>query len=588
MAGVGALGSEQAAQSRGCALVFTSGRSSWPPLAQMVRALGWLVPPWNEVHRTIDSIAKADVRDVNLVLYDSANPNATWSLEVVLEKRAQARAAFPGARLIVLIPEDDAYMANALGLAHVQCAALPTLDGVALERLRAHLKNIPPPEGPRPKSALACLVGQSLPMRRVRDLVERIALTDASVLIEGETGTGKELIARAIHERSRRKDRRYLVVDCGALHPSTLESELFGHRKGAFTDASESRPGLLRSATGGTVFLDEIGEMRLDAQPTLLRFLQERGVRPVGEVDSVQIDVRVVAATNRDLEHECREGRFRLDLFYRLAISRLYVPPLRDRLDDVPDLARHFFFTALCERDTPKPSSPEKAIRISESALDLLQQQRWEGNVRALQAVMQRVIQLRGAADPDSQIEREITEEEITLALGNRNSTQVENAASVPARARACEACEDARLEIHLQGERWRLDRDESLATLFWSIVCHARHGSFDHDNGLVKTTDLEAHLEASSEHFRKWLDDLCALGLLRPVRRNSRRGEEVGKPYAYGLAECFVLPATWPTGMYKLKQAKHEARLRAIVARACTKWPDLVTPGEPLADSAT
>ncbi len=186
------------------------------------------------------------------------------------------------------------------------------------------------------------LLGHSQPMRQILDLIGKIATSRSTVLITGESGTGKERIARAVHDLSDRKDKPFLVINCGAIPEALVESELFGHEKGAFTGASSRRLGIFREAEGGTVLLDEIGELPLPVQVKLLRVLQERKVRGIGEASESSIDVRVVAATNRVIEEDVKTGHFRQDLYYRLNVIRVAVPPLRDRREDVGELARHF------------------------------------------------------------------------------------------------------------------------------------------------------------------------------------------------------------------------------------------------------
>ncbi|AKU98119.1 Response regulator of zinc sigma-54-dependent two-component system [Labilithrix luteola] len=222
------------------------------------------------------------------------------------------------------------------------------------------------------------VVGASSAMRRVFGLVARVADADAGVLIHGETGTGKELIARAIHDRSRRKDGPFVAINCASIPASLLESELFGHERGAFTDAKTQRTGLFLQASGGTLFLDEIGELPLEVQPKLLRALQERKVRPVGSNREIPFDARVLTATNRILEDEVYERRFREDLFYRINVVKIDVPPLRERSGDVLHLARHFLKQyadrhGKVDMDLSPPAA-EKLISYS-----------WPGNVRELE-----------------------------------------------------------------------------------------------------------------------------------------------------------------------------------------------------------
>ncbi len=231
------------------------------------------------------------------------------------------------------------------------------------------------------------LLGESRAMKLVLDLVARVADSDASVLIMGESGTGKELIARALHEESGRRSGPFLAVNCAAMPPALLESELFGHVRGAFTDAKSSRTGLFAQATGGTLFLDEIGDLPLEMQPKLLRALQERKVRPVGGNEEVAFDARIVTATNRDLEIEVEEKRFREDLYYRINVVRVDAPALRDRGSDVLILAQHFV-----ERFAARSN---KAVRgVHAAAAERLVTYDWPGNVRELENCMERAVAL--------------------------------------------------------------------------------------------------------------------------------------------------------------------------------------------------
>ena len=231
------------------------------------------------------------------------------------------------------------------------------------------------------------MVGASPTMRRVYDLITRVASTEASVLITGESGTGKELVARALHKRSERADGPFIAINCAAMPATLLESELFGHVKGAFTDARASRDGLFVQATGGTIFLDEIGELPVELQPKLLRALQERRVRPLGSTQEVTFDARIVCATNRDLEAEVEVGKFRQDLFYRINVVRIPVPPLRSRGNDILLLAQRFL-----EKFAARSGKPIKGI--SSSAADRLLSYDWPGNVRELENCMERAVAL--------------------------------------------------------------------------------------------------------------------------------------------------------------------------------------------------
>ena len=222
------------------------------------------------------------------------------------------------------------------------------------------------------------VVGASAAMRRVFGLVARVSDAEAGVLIHGETGTGKELIARAIHERSRRKDGPFVAINCASIPANLLESELFGHERGAFTDAKQQRHGLFLEANAGTLFLDEIGELPLEVQPKLLRALQERKVRPVGSNREIPFDARVLTATNRVLEDEVYERRFREDLFYRINVVKIDVPPLRERGGDVLHLARHFLKVYSDRHAKP-------AVELAPAAADKLIAYSWPGNVRELE-----------------------------------------------------------------------------------------------------------------------------------------------------------------------------------------------------------
>ena len=229
------------------------------------------------------------------------------------------------------------------------------------------------------------IVGQSGPMRKVFDAIETVGPTDATVLVTGESGTGKELVARAIHHASPRRFHPLVAIHCGALTETLLESELFGHEKGAFTGAQYRKKGKFEIAEGGTVFLDEIGDITLKTQTDLLRVLQEREITRVGGNQTIKVDFRCIAATNKDLEKLIEEGKFRPDLFYRLNVFRIELPPLRERREDIPVLVNHFvqkFSLAMNKRIT----------RVSPAAMNQLQQQPWLGNVRELENAVERAM----------------------------------------------------------------------------------------------------------------------------------------------------------------------------------------------------
>lgn len=252
-------------------------------------------------------------------------------------------------------------------------------------QLRKEIRRLRQASGPA--SGETGILGESDAIRRLSRLIERVADGDATVLINGESGTGKELVARALHRLSRRKNGPFVAVNCAALPPGVLESELFGHERGAFTDARRAHEGLLRKASGGTLFLDEIGEMSLDVQVKLLRALQERRVRPLGSSQEIPFDARIVCATNRDLETEVEHGRFREDFYYRINVVTLHTPPLRARDNDVLLLAQHFI-QSIAER-TGKP------VRgLSTAVAQRLLEYDWPGNVRQIQNVIERAMAL--------------------------------------------------------------------------------------------------------------------------------------------------------------------------------------------------
>ncbi len=312
-----------------------------------------------------------------------------------IELCGEVRAAHPG--VLTVVVTGDAELESAIGAIRagaydyiVKPIELDVLV-VALERAITHLdldrevhrlRGVV--AGARPVSTI---IGDSPVIRRVADLVDKVAASDVSVLIVGESGTGKELVARAIHQASPRRDLPFVAVNCAALPAALLESELFGHVRGAFTDARRARPGLFVQAGGGTIFLDEIGEMPPEMQVKLLRALQERRVRPVGGDDEVPFAGRFLAATNRDLEADVAEHHFREDLYYRINVVQIAMPPLRARLGDLLPLAQHLIAKIVARTGTPM-------LGLSADAARVLLDYDWPGNVRELENCLERAIAL--------------------------------------------------------------------------------------------------------------------------------------------------------------------------------------------------
>ncbi|MEX0647662.1 MAG: sigma-54 dependent transcriptional regulator [Balneolaceae bacterium] len=244
------------------------------------------------------------------------------------------------------------------------------------------------------------IVGHSSGINQVKQIIEKVAPSNSRVLITGENGTGKELVARSIHDKSQRASKKFIDVNCAAIPSELLESELFGHEKGAFTGASDRRIGKFEQADGGTLFLDEIGDMSLDAQAKVLRALQENTITRVGGTERIKVDVRVLSATNKDLHDEIEQSKFREDLFHRLNVIPVHLPPLRKRCEDIPDLAEKFL------RELVEEDINYSGKRFSAGALEVLQKQNWPGNIRELQNVIERLALL----SPND----EITEKDVT------------------------------------------------------------------------------------------------------------------------------------------------------------------------------
>jgi transcriptional regulator with GAF, ATPase, and Fis domain len=290
------------------------------------------------------------------------------------------------------------------------CLEEGSIVEIGATRLAFHLGHEPFEIELSDEGAFEGLIGRSVAMRELFALLARVSPTDAPVLLEGETGTGKELVARAIHKRSRRSDKPFVVFDCGAVPPTLIESELFGAERGAYTGAVATRAGVFERADGGTLLLDELGELQLELQPKLLRVLETGEVTRLGGETVRKVDLRVIAATNRDLARMIADGRFRADLYYRLAVIRVRVPPLRERDGDIPLLAVHFAREIL--GDLSRSRIPEPTL---EAIFEQLRHHQWPGNVRELRNVVERAAILAdpkliraGALDAVGELQRSI------------------------------------------------------------------------------------------------------------------------------------------------------------------------------------
>jgi formate hydrogenlyase transcriptional activator len=302
-------------------------------------------------------------------------------IQVLQMLSSQAAIALENAQLYDEMKQEVDYRRQAEEALRVTLAELETLKN----RLQA--ENVYLQEEIRREHNFEEIVGNSPALLEMLRQIESVAATDATVLICGETGTGKELVARALHDRSARQARPLVKVNCGAISAGLVESELFGHVKGAFTGALERRVGRFELADGGTIFLDEVGELPLETQVKLLRVLQEQEFEPVGSSRTVRVDVRVIAATNRDLDEAVRGGRFRADLFYRLHVFPIQVPPLRARPSDIPQLVM-FFLTRFARK------LGKQIDTVPQSVMDLLSTYAWPGNIRELQNLIERAVVL--------------------------------------------------------------------------------------------------------------------------------------------------------------------------------------------------
>jgi two-component system response regulator AtoC len=290
------------------------------------------------------------------------------------------------------------------------------------EKVQLIAENIFLRERVNAETDLSGIIGSSAKIQDVLRMIARLKDTRTPVLITGESGTGKELVARAIHYRGQYAKRPFVAVDCGSLVPTLIESELFGYEKGAFTGAIKAKKGLFESANGGTIFLDEIGELPLEMQAKLLRVLQEKEVRPVGSNDRVKVDVRVIAATNRDLEIAYRDGTFRKDLYFRLNVVTVHLPPLRERRADIPTLA-HWFLNKF---------APNQTVQVTHAATQDMLEYDWPGNVRELENCIERAVALGShsvidAHDLPPAVRHDVSERhESLIERGSMSSTDLE------------------------------------------------------------------------------------------------------------------------------------------------------------------
>ena len=367
-------------------LIVDDDRELRAMLAEDLIRRGWQAETAADAAEALDYAA---ANDLDVVLTDMNMPGLS-GLELC-ERLAANRADVPVIVLTAFGSLDTAVAAIRAGAYDFVTKPVDTdLLSISLDRALKHRRlqeQIRVLSDERGDDEDGLLIGRSTAICDLRRQIDRIADTDTSVMVYGESGTGKELVSRMLHERSRRRERPFVAVNCAALPEHLLESELFGHRKGAFTDARTDRKGLFLEANGGTLLLDEIGEMPLTLQPKLLRALEERRLRPVGGGSELPFDVRVVSATNRDLEAEAEGGAFRTDLFYRLNVIQLSVPPLRSRGTDILLLAEHFLrrFARRFDKDVVGLGGP-----TSERLLNY----NWPGNVRELRNAMERAVAL--------------------------------------------------------------------------------------------------------------------------------------------------------------------------------------------------
>jgi|YNPBryantNP2012_1023418.scaffolds.fasta_scaffold13151_2 DNA-binding NtrC family response regulator len=369
-------------------LLAEDDRSTRSSLSQFLKGLGYEVVEASTGHEAMEHLS---ARPFDIVVTDLMLPGV-GGLEILRALQTDA----PGTVGIVITgfgTVQNAIEAMRLGvfeylLKPINFDELQIVLERALEFQRLRKENRQFKREVQRQFGLQNLIGHSDAMRRILDLIEKVADSDSTVLIYGESGTGKELVARAIHYRSDRMDKPLVPINCAAIPSDLLESELFGYEKGAFTGAHRTKIGRFEYANGGTLFLDEIGEMSPQLQVKLLRVLQEKSFERLGGVRPIQVDVRIIAATNRDLEKAIEEGKFREDLYYRLSVIPIHIPPLRERKEDIPLLVEHF----LEKFNTEKGRS---VSGVSPKAMEKLTEYSWPGNVRELENLIERLVVLK-------------------------------------------------------------------------------------------------------------------------------------------------------------------------------------------------
>jgi two-component system response regulator AtoC len=376
------------------------------------------------------ALALLEEQPVHMVLTDMVMPHMTG-----LEFLEEVKRIYPRIEVAVMTGHgsvETAVQAMKLGAYDYIAKPFAPLDDLRLflrrmaDKVRLEDENLFLRERSETEAAVHGIIGHSASIQHVLRLISRLKDTRTPVLISGESGTGKELVARALHFRGNLATRPFVAVDCGSLVPTLIESELFGYEKGAFTGALRSKQGLLQSADTGTIFLDEVGELPLEMQAKILRFLQEKEVRPVGSNEKIKVDVRIMAATNRDLEAEYKKGTFRKDLFFRLNVVTISLPPLRERRSDIPILANWFLERLAAGR----------GVQISGSAMKALLAYDWPGNVRELENCIeravaltdQRILDLNDFPAPIARAELEaVPEPQLIEELGASSTTDLED-----------------------------------------------------------------------------------------------------------------------------------------------------------------